>query len=208
MTDVPAPTRPAPVPWDLVVRLSHWLIAAAIVANAMMTKGGSVVHVWIGWIAMAVLAIRVAWGLVGSAEARFAAFPLNPAGAITHLRELAAGQVVSHRSHNPAGAMMIYALWASLAVVILTGLTLTGWSTPMEVAAQKAAAVSGDWQALAANSQPSSLSRETRHLVEEVHEVMVNLMVVLAAIHVVGVVVESRLTRRNLVVAMIRRVTR
>ena len=53
--------------WDSVVRVSHWVIAGVVVGNALLTKGGGSVHVWLGWIGMAFLIVRLIWGLVGTA---------------------------------------------------------------------------------------------------------------------------------------------
>ena len=80
---------PPPALWDPVVRVSHWVIAGAVAANALFTKGGGALHVWLGWIGMAFLAIRLVWGLVGPWEARFAAFPPRPIDALSHLNRLA-----------------------------------------------------------------------------------------------------------------------
>ncbi len=134
--------------WDPVVRVSHWVIAGVVVGNALLTKGGGTVHVWLGWIGMVFLILRLVWGLVGSVEARFAAFPPRPGAAIAHIRHLLKGKPPEYRSHNPAGAMMIYALWASLAIVIGTGVVLTKGATPWEIARQQAAVATGDWSAL------------------------------------------------------------
>ena len=60
-----------PNPWDPVVRLSHWLIAAAVIINGLLSEPGGAAHIWIGWIAMAVLFIRLVWGFIGAREARF-----------------------------------------------------------------------------------------------------------------------------------------
>lgn len=120
-----------PALWDPVIRVSHWVIAGAVVANALFTKGGGALHVWLGWIGMAFLATRLVWGFIGPWEARFAAFPPRPRHAISHLNELARRQrPQEYRSHNPAGAMMVYALWLSLGIVIATGLVLTRGATP------------------------------------------------------------------------------
>ena len=109
-------------------------------------------------------------------------------------------------SHNPAGALMAYAFWAALAVVAASGLVMTGGATPMQVAAEKAAVASGDWSALIVKSDGESSDDEDkglRHTAEEVHEVAANLLLFLAALHVAGVVLESRAMRRNLVKPMI-----
>lgn len=194
----------SPSLWDPVVRLTHWGIAAAIVLNALLDEGGSLLHVSVGWIVMALLLLRLVWGAVGASEARFSAFPPNPFAALRHLRELVMGKVRPYPSHNPAGAMMAYALWATLGVVTVTGLIVTGGATPMQVAVDKAAVASGDWSALIKDSEgEDDEDRAFGKAVEEVHEVAANLLLVLAALHLAGVFVESRALRRNLVAAML-----
>jgi cytochrome b len=186
--------------------LTHWGIAIAVLCNALVTNGGSVTHVSLGWLAMALLILRLVWGVLGPAEARFSAFPPNPVAALRHMAELLSGRVRHYPSHNPAGALMVYAFWVALAVVIGTGLYLTGGATPMQVAADQAAVASGDWSALIKQSDGESSEDEDkglRHSVEEVHQVAANLLLFLAALHVAGVFVESRAMRRNLVRPMV-----
>ena len=89
--------------WDPVVRISHWGIALAVLLNAVLTEGGSLIHIWIGWTALALLAIRALWGFVGPREARFSAFPPNPAGALSHLRDLAAWRPKHYASTTRRG---------------------------------------------------------------------------------------------------------
>jgi cytochrome b len=199
----------APRSWDFVVRLTHWTIAAAVIANGLLTKAGGVWHVWIGWIAMGALALRLIWGLVGTRQARFAAFPPDPKAALGHLSALARGRAAEHPSHNPAGALMAYAFWACLAVVVATGLTMTGGKSPMTVAAEKAAVAAGDWSALVDDTAPGDHdgdeeSGETAldSIAEALHESAANLMLALALVHVAGVAVESRALGRNLALGM------
>lgn len=196
-----------PALWDPVVRVTHWGIAVSVLANAALDEGGSLLHVSLGWLVLALLVLRLVWGVLGPREARFAAFPPNPVAALRHLRQLASGRGVRHYpSHNPAGAMMAYAFWACLAVVTATGLIMTGGATPMQVADDKAAVASGDWSALIKESAGESFDDEDnglRHTAEEVHEVVANLLLILAALHVAGVFVEARAMRRNLVAPMV-----
>jgi cytochrome b len=200
------PAETSPSLWDPVVRLTHWGIALVVVANALVNSGGSLTHVTLGWVAMALLLMRLVWGVLGPVEARFSAFPPNPLAALRHLRELLAGDVQHYPSHNPAGSLMVYAFWVTLSVVIMTGLYLTGGATPMQVAAEQAAVASGDWSALIKQSDGESSDdgdKSLRHTVEEVHSVAANLLLFLAALHVAGVFVESRAMRRNLVKPML-----
>ena len=101
---------------------------------------------------------------------------------------------------------MVYAFWATLALVVATGLVLTGGETPMQLAADTAAVESGDWSALikaSAGESPDQGDTGLRHTAEEVHSVAANLLLLLAALHVAGVLVESRALRRNLVAPML-----
>lgn len=194
-----------PDPWDPLIRISHWMIAVSVIANGLINEGGGTVHIWIGWTVMAVLAIRIAWGFLGPVEARFTAFPPNPRAAIHHLTELLRGKPREHASHNPAGALMVYALWASLTVVIVTGLVMTKGESPLKIAEQNAAVAAGDWSVLVQpEGEGGAGDRESEKLVKEVHDVAANLMLILALIHVAGVVVESRALGRNLVRPMVR----
>ena len=200
------PTTPEPPSlWDPVVRITHWGIAVSVLVNAALDEGGSLLHVSLGWLVMALLVLRLIWGALGPAEARFSACPPNPVAALRHLAQLASGRVGHYPSHNPAGAMMAYAFWACLAVVTVTGLIMTGGATPMRVAEEKAAVASGDWSALIKESEGESSDKDNslRHTAEEVHEVVANLLLLLAALHVAGVFLESRAMRRNLVAPMV-----
>lgn len=194
-----------PALWDPVVRLTHWGIAVSVLVNAALDEGGSLLHVSLGWLVMALLLLRMVWGVLGPGEARFSAFPPNPLAALRHLRQLVSGRVRHYPSHNPAGAIMAYTFWACLAVVTVTGLVMTGGATPMQVADEKAAVASGDWSALIKESEGESSDEENglRHTAEEVHEVVANLLLILAALHVAGVFVEARAMRRNLVAPMV-----
>jgi cytochrome b len=191
-----------PALWDPVVRISHWGIAVAVLLNALVTGGGSLVHVSLGWLVLALLLLRLVWGALGPAEARFSAFPPNPLAGLRHLRQLVAGRVRDYPSHNPAGALMVYAFWATLAAVTVTGLIMTGGATPMQVAADKAAVASGDWSALIREDGGEGDS-PLKDAAEEVHEVAANLLLLLAALHVAGVFAESRAMRRNLLAPML-----
>ena len=184
--------------WDPVVRVSHWGIALAVLLNALLTEGGSLIHIWIGWTALALLAIRMIWGFVGPREARFAAFPPSPSGALSHLKDLVAWRPKHYASHNPAGAMMAYVMWAALAVVIGTGIAMTG-TGPFGAMERKAAVETEDWSTLDLGESKG----EAGEALKEVHEVAGNLLLILAALHVGGVVIESRAMRRNLVRPML-----
>lgn len=205
MTDQPAQGGAVapPDPWDLLVRITHWGIALGVLANGLLNEDGGIAHVLIGWGLLALLVVRLGWGLAGPPEARFSAFPPDPRAALAHLAALVRGTVREHPSHNPAGALMAYALWACLSLVILTGVGMTGLDGPVTAMRHKAAVAQGDWSVLALDADEHDRDEGLTDALEEVHEVAANLLLILAALHVAGVLVESRALRRNLVRPML-----
>lgn len=188
--------------WDPLLRLAHWGIAVVVIANYAFTKEGGSVHIALGWAGMALLLLRLIWGFVGPREARFASFPPNPMAALRHLGGLLRGKAPQYPSHNPAGALMAYALWACLAVLMLTGLGMSGLS-PFAQADLEAAVAEGDWSVLVEDDGEAEGESPYGDVLEEVHEVAANLILILAVLHVAGVAVESRAMRRNLLAPML-----
>ena len=187
--------------WDPLVRITHWGVAAAVVANGLITEGGSQVHIWIGLAVAALLALRLAWGFAGPVEARFRSFPPSPGRAIAHVRDIFAGRHVSHRSHNPLGALMAYALWATLAVLIASGVAMTGFPPRAgNEGAERPATVS---TSALADEDDEGESEGAGEILEEVHEIAADLLLVLAGLHLVGVAFETRRSGRQVVLAMI-----
>ena len=200
---VTVPVKPVTL-WDPVVRLTHWSVALVVLMNAVLTEGGSRLHLWAGWAGLGLLVLRLLWGLLGPSEARFSAFPPNPAAALAHLGTLLKGRVRDHHGHNPAGAMMAYALWATLAVLIGTGLVMTGGKTPMQMDEIRAQVAAGDWSVLVDTEDAGEEAEDGfGEAAEEVHEVAGNLILVLVLLHVAGVAVESRALRRSLLRPML-----
>ena len=192
MSEAPARRR-----WDPVVKLTHWSIALAVLANAVFTEDGSANHVWVGYGLAAILGLRLLWGLIGPAEARFGAFPPSPRRAIAHVGDVMAGRHTQHRSHNPLGALMVYAIWGTLLVIIGTGVAMAGLPTNQPTSA----AVATDEHDVG-EAQEGRGERE-EGVAEEVHEVAANLLYGLILLHIGGVIFESRRQRRNLALAML-----
>lgn len=189
--------------WDPIVRITHWTIALAILLNGLLTEGGSLVHIWIGYVALAMLALRLVWGVVGTEEARFSAFVPSLARARAHLGDLLAGRHRTYRSHNPLGTLMVYALWATLAVIVTTGLMQEGTlfpTSPSEIVETHGTTVSGT---ATQDEDHAAGEREGDSVIGEIHGIAANLILILAALHIGGVLVESRLSRTNLAHQMI-----
>ena len=184
--------RPAAPAWDPIVRLTHWCVAFGVILNALIVEDESLVHIWIGYGVIAFVTLRLLWGVIGTEEARFTAFPPSPSAAMAHVRDLLAGRHRSFRSHNPLGALMVYALWGMIVVVVATGVTMESDPFPPTYHG-------GFFEAFGEIERPHG----SYGFLKEIHEVAANMLLFLAALHVVGVALESRLSGVNLVRAMV-----
>jgi cytochrome b len=117
-------TRETVLVWDLPLRVFHWLLAGSFVGAFLTAESERWrdVHAVLGYTALAMVAFRLLWGLLGTRYARFSALPLSPRRAFTYLRSLFSRRPEHHVGHNPAGSLAIYALLALAAGTALTGL--------------------------------------------------------------------------------------
>ena len=194
--------------WDPFVRISHWVLVGAFVI-AYLSEDALDVHVPVGYLLGATLAMRIVWGFVGSRHARFADFLCSPRKAWRYLLDLSRGRAPRYLGHSPAGAMMIVLLILGLAGTTVSGLALyaaeenagplAGWvaSGGPDAAGLRADQVQeGDENGGAANAAAAEYW-------EEVHELSVNFTLLLVLLHVGGVAWASRVHHENLVLAMI-----
>ena len=106
--------------WDLPLRVFHWSLVAAV-TTAVVT--GELGGAWMPWhgraglVIVGLLVFRFAWGIVGSATARFTQFAPRPSAVLAYLRGRWRGV-----GHNPLGALAVFALLGLLAAQVATGL--------------------------------------------------------------------------------------
>ncbi len=159
--------------WDPLVRLTHWSVAVLVLLNGAVLEDDGQPHVWVGYAVLGLVAARLLWGFVGPVRARFASFPPSLSAARMHVDEVMRGRERNHASHNPLGALMAYNLWTTLLAICATGLMM-----------ESVAFFGVDW-------------------VEEAHEALFGWLMISVGLHVAGVVLESLLSGRNLVRAMV-----
>lgn len=159
--------------WDPLVRLFHWGLVAGFVANAFVTNAESRLHRQIGYLLLALVAARIIWGLIGTRHARFSDFPPSVRASLDQVSDMANGRERAHLGHSPLGALMIYNLLASVLAI-----AMTGWMMTTD------AFWGFSW-------------------VKDMHEILVNWVMVSAAVHILAVIVESRRTGINLARAMV-----
>jgi len=121
MSTPPVPTRV----WDLPTRLTHWLLAAAVVGSVVTAKIGGGAMVWhtrLGFVVLALLVFRVLWGLLGGRWSRFASFIYAPGTLLRYLRGQAREGEHLEVGHSPLGALSVFALLLALGSQVGTGL--------------------------------------------------------------------------------------
>lgn len=173
--------------WDPVVRAFHWSLVAAFATAYLVEDEMLDLHVWAGYLVLALIGVRLVWGLIGTRHARFSDFVRGPRAILEYLQGLLQGKAPRYLGHNPAGGAMIVLLLLSLTATGLSGLALYG-------AEEFAGPLAGVMQGL-----PEELGEG----LEEVHEVLANFTLGLIVIHLVGVIVSSLLHGENLIAAMI-----
>ena len=185
--------------WDPIVKITHWGVAAVVVCNALIVGEGSIAHIYAGYTLAGLLALRLLWGVIGTRPARFSAFPPSPSRALAHLRAIRAGDVEHHVSHNPLGALMAYAMWAVLATIIASGIAMAGAPPAMESNMTANQIIAGEEH----EEGFAEEGEEGEEIVEEVHEIAVNLLYPLILLHIGGVAFETARSGKRTLTAMI-----
>ena len=174
--------------WDLFIRCFHWTLVLGF-ATAFISGEihASMIHVWVGYALCALLLARVYWGFKGSEYARFRSFFFSVNETLEYVRSMFKGHPKHYFGHNPAGALMVFALLALLALIFLTGLATL-------------AVIDFEGPVLfLANLVSDDTSDALRHL----HEFLPIVGLVLVALHILGVIAGSLQHKENLVRAML-----
>jgi cytochrome b len=160
--------------WDPFVRLFHWSLVVFFTAAWLTGDEIDWLHELLGYGVLALVGLRLVWGFVGSPHARFRDFSFGPATTFAYARDALAMRAKRYLGHNPLGAAMVFALLAGL---VVTG--GSGWLLTTDL-----------------------LGHEPKWL-EETHEVAANLMLVLIATHIAGVIFSSLSHGENLARSMV-----
>lgn len=158
--------------WDPLVRIFHWSLVALFTIAFLTSEDWGSLHRAAGYAVMALLAIRILWGLAGPRHARFSDFLYPPGEIAGFLRDSLAMKAKRYVGHNPAGGIMVIALILSAGTACVTGYMMTTnrfWGV--------------EW-------------------VNGLHALSAYGTLVLAGVHVIGVVLASLEHRENLIKAM------
>lgn len=187
--------------WDLVVRVGHWLLLAAV-ATALITRGEpETIHQFAGYVIVGWIVVRLFWGIAGPPSARFESFLTAPGRAVGYLVDLVRGRAKRHVGHSPAGGWMVVALMVALSGSALTGLAMENRVPPPALLAPVLGA--GDAYEAEEAFEVGEGGERGESPWEEVHEAFANLVLLLVILHVAGVALASMAHRENLAQAMV-----
>ena len=176
--------------WDPLVRLFHWSLAAGFVTAYLSQEDYLPLHSWAGYLIAGLVLWRVIWGIVGTGTARFSSFVFYPAVVWRYLKDSLTRRATRYLGHNPAGGAMVVLLLTCLGLTTLSGMAVYGLGDhagPLAMLGRISIETGFVWQ----------------ERLEQVHEFLAHFTLILIAVHVSGVVMESILHRENLVRAMI-----
>jgi cytochrome b len=159
--------------WDLPLRLWHGALAASVLAAWFTPTVYDSLHRIVGYTIIGLLAFRLVWGFWGSRYSRFRMVGVRLGAAPFYLWNLRRGITGRYIGLNPAGTLMMVALLVALAVSTVTG------------ALSVTVTFFGVWW------------------IEDTHAYTSDAVIVLAVLHIVGVVGMSMLQRENLIRGMI-----
>ncbi len=170
--------------WDPLVRILHWSLAFCLLVEFATEDEGIGLHIWVGYIIVALIAVRLLWGLVGTRHARFLSFVKSPERVKQHLRDMLLMKPAHYLGHNPVAAVMIILLLVSVALAAFSGMVL----------------IASDGQGPLAGTMFAGFDGEA---MRGIHEFFANFTLLLIFAHIGGVIVSSFLEGENLAKAMI-----
>lgn len=159
--------------WDLPVRVFHWSIAPLFLLNYWVLEAGDEPHEWVGYAIAALLVLRIIWGFIGSPNARFANFWPTHARLRHHWKQIKTRRFDVTEGHNPLGALMIVFMLFMLAVT-----AASGWMQGLDRFWGE------DW-------------------VEDLHEIAANMLMGAVIVHIIAVIVMSRISKLRLIRTMV-----
>ncbi len=180
--------------WDPFVRIFHWLLATAVLID-WFTDEPRWLHVYLGYLAGALVVLRLIWGFVGTEHARFVSFVRGPKLIFDYLAGLIRFSSRRYLGHSPAGGAMIIALLIMIAASVGTGMANLAADSGKGPLASVIAKV----------ERPPRVPGQRRPplFLKEVHETVANVTLALIVLHVLGVALASLAHRENLVLAMV-----
>lgn len=198
--------------WDILIRIFHWSLVVSFTVAYLTSEEENLWHVYSGYTVLGLIIFRLIWGFIGSQHARFSDFVRSPSVVKQYAESLLTDRPQHYVGHNPLGGWMVVAMLLMLFVVTVSGLKvyaieegkgpLAGAKQTQLIPIAEAFAEEDDDEENR-DIKSDKVYKADEEFWEEIHEASSNLMLLLVALHLFGVIVSSRLHRENLVKAML-----
>ena len=171
--------------WDAPTRLFHWAIVLLVAFSYIsIQKDWIQLHFLSGYIILASLLFRLAWGFVGSDTSRFRNFIRSPLAGLRHLAQFGGREPDTEIGHNAAGGWMVLLMLAALLAQVGTGLfSNDDVSTDAPLAYHVGKSVSDK--------------------ITSIHGAVFNVILGLVALHILAIIAYAVVKRHDLVRAMV-----
>lgn len=160
--------------WTFPSRLFHLLLVLAFIV-AYLTPDYIQIHATAGIFLGLLLLLRVIWGFIGPRYSRFKDFPMS----ISKIRDFISNIKIAEQKytgHNPLAALILF-------LIIFDGI---------------AVAITGMITLLSDDSNLfGSQILQNYHQHKEIHELFVNILLILIGIHILGLLVNWRLSKKT-----------
>ncbi len=172
--------------WDLPTRVFHWSFATSCIVawitgdDARYTD----IHLYVGYLAFALLLFRLVWGVIGGRYSRFSQFISGPRKLIGHLRHMADHHYNHGPGHNPAGAIAVILMLLLVLALSVSGFVVLGGEEGFGPLAGLFTIEQGD-------------------KIHGWHKWLAWVWLGVIVLHLAGVALMSALQRENLVLAMV-----
>lgn len=177
--------------WDLPVRLGHWALVLLVAFSwATGTYDALTWHRWSGYAILVLVLFRIYWGFVGGGAARFVHFVRGPRAVWNHTKTLLTRLSSKTPGHTPLGGWSIVAMLLLLLAEGALGLFAV------------------DVDGIESGPLSDLVSFETGRLLATWHGKIMNVLLVLIALHVAAVLHYWLYKRENLIPPMLSGVKR
>ncbi|GGP85596.1 cytochrome b/b6 domain-containing protein [Shewanella ulleungensis] len=154
--------------WDFPTRLFHWAMVSLLGGLWWTADIGEMQwHQVLAYVLMTLIAFRLVWGFVGSDTAKFSHFFVSPKKVIQYATSQPKPSTIGH---NPLGGYMVFALLGLLALQLTTGLFATD-------------------DIFTEGPLIHLVSSDTASWLTWLHKTNFNIILALAAIHVLAVII-------------------
>jgi cytochrome b len=171
--------------WDLPTRITHWLFAVCIAISWWTAEQRFMDwHRYSGYTMLGLLVFRLYWGFAGSSTARFTRFVRHPRAVLDYFK-LSRERRAHIIGHTPLGSWSVIALLLAMIVQVTLGLFAT------------------DVDGLESGPLSHLVSFDGGRAFAEAHELSFDVLIALAAVHVVAILFYLLYDRNDLTSPML-----